>query len=218
MSVSVKAKRELVERLLSVGFLTDREKDILKMRLGMESYKAFTLQEIGDKYGITRERVRQIGVSIVRRIKKNMPEETVVASNLFVKTWIPKYLAKKQQAAHRKAASRRKKSIIRNKYKSLVGFITEFSHTGKGKERIDQLFKELRLSYRRNKSLFDSYLIEELRQWRKRYTELKRAGVRPIPTKELPAEEEKGAVEERPPDTSEVPPDTPGPTGQDEIS
>lgn len=211
MSISTKAKKELVERLLTVDFVTDREKDILKMRLGMEGYLSSTLQEIGDKYGITRERVRQIGASIVRRIKKNMPQEAVVAGSLFAKAWTPKYLIKKQQAARRKAASRRKKSIIRNKYKDLVGFITEFSHTGEGKERIDQLFKELRLSYRRNKSLFDPYLVSELKQWRRRYMEMKKALVHPLHTEQkLPAVEEKGS-EERPPTIE-------GPTSQDQIS
>lgn len=184
MSKLLKAKKALVERLLQVNFLTDREKDILKMRLGMEGYTSSTLQEIANKYNITRERVRQIGASIVRRVKKNMPEETAVANSLFVKAWIPKYLVKKQQAARRRAASRRKKSIIRNKYKNLVGLITEFSHTGKGKEKIDQLFKELRLNYRRNKSLFEPYLVEELKQWRTRYAEIKRAGVPTLPPKE----------------------------------
>lgn len=200
MPVSLKAKKELVKRLLQVDFLTDKEKDILKMRLGMEGYKASILQEIGDKYGITRERVRQIGVSIVRKVKKNMPEETVIANKLFAKAWNPKYLIKKQQVARRKAASRRKKFIIRNKYKNLVGFIEEFSHTGKGKERIDQLFKELRLSYRRNKSLFDSYLVEELKSLRRRYIGIKQAGIRPLP----PEEERPGVAE--------------GSTDQDEIS
>lgn len=170
----------MAERLLQVDFLTDREKDILKMRLGMEGYPNCTLQEIGDKYSISRERVRQIGTGIVYRIKKNMPEETLVANNLFVKAWIPRYLIKKQQTAHRKAAIRRKKAIIRNKYKNLIGLIVEFSRTGKGKERIDRLFKKLRLSYRRNKSLFEPYLVEELKRWRKQYMGIKRAGIRPL--------------------------------------
>lgn len=181
MSISLKAKKELVERLLQVSFLTDREKDILKMRLGIGEYSATTLQEIGNKYGITRERVRQIGSSIVRRIKKNMPEEDIVAGTLFSKSWTPKYLVKKQHAARRKAASRRKKFIIKNKYKNLVDFITEFSRTGRGKERIDQLFKELRISYRRNKSLFDPYLVAELKQWRRRYIEMKQRGIEKKP-------------------------------------
>ena len=175
------------------------------MRLGIGEYSASTLQEIGDKYGITRERVRQIGASIVRRIKKNMPEQDIVAGTLFGKSWTPKYLVKKQHAARRKAASRRKKSIIKNKYKNLVEFITKFSHTGEGKERIDQLFKELRISYRRNKSLFDPYLVTELKEWRRRYMEMKQRGIY-----HLPVEQEK-EIEKKP----EI---SMGPTDQGEIS
>ena len=40
--------------------LSSREETILKMRYGIDSDTTFTLKEIGDMYGLTRERVRQI--------------------------------------------------------------------------------------------------------------------------------------------------------------
>lgn len=190
MSISQKSKKDLIEHLLNAGFLTDREKDILKMRVGIEGYQASTLQEIGDKYSITRERVRQIGASIVRRVKKNDPSETQIVSSLFTKAWVPKYLVKKRKAVRRRAGIRRKKTIIRGRYKKLVSFIIEFSHTGHGKEKIDEYFKELRISYRRNKSLFEPYLVSELKRWRKRYMEIKRTGTYPSPEEGLENKEE----------------------------
>jgi len=94
MPVSIESKRALVNSILQVSYLTNREKDILKMRLGMNEYPCCTLQYIGKKYGISRERVRQIGVSISNRIKKNLPEKAFIADNIFTKAWIPKYLSK----------------------------------------------------------------------------------------------------------------------------
>ncbi|MBT6068128.1 hypothetical protein HOG48_00050 [Candidatus Peregrinibacteria bacterium] len=40
--------------------VSDREKQILEMRFGLEKYDKHTLEAIGQKFGITRERVRQI--------------------------------------------------------------------------------------------------------------------------------------------------------------
>ena len=39
---------------------TDREKKILEMRFGLNKKKTHTLSEIGEKFGVTRERIRQI--------------------------------------------------------------------------------------------------------------------------------------------------------------
>lgn len=53
--------------------LKGREKDIFEDRILAEN--PLTLQEIGDKYGITRERVRQIESSLMNRIKSYLEEE-----------------------------------------------------------------------------------------------------------------------------------------------
>ncbi len=49
---------ESVERALYV--LDERERDIIKMRFGIGYQGAFTLDEIGKRFGLTRERIRQI--------------------------------------------------------------------------------------------------------------------------------------------------------------
>ena len=51
---------EEVDNLLLTSKLTERELDVLKLRYGFNDNQPITLEEVGKKYGITRERVRQI--------------------------------------------------------------------------------------------------------------------------------------------------------------
>lgn len=55
--------------------LTPRESDILKMRFGIEDGEILTLEEIGNKYKITRERVRQIEQVAVKKLRKRIAEK-----------------------------------------------------------------------------------------------------------------------------------------------
>ncbi|MBP3426155.1 MAG: RNA polymerase sigma factor RpoD/SigA [Rikenellaceae bacterium] len=57
-----------VERALAT--LTDRERDIVKYFFGI-GCQEMTLEEIGDKFGLTRERVRQIKEKAIRRLRQN---------------------------------------------------------------------------------------------------------------------------------------------------
>jgi len=57
-----------VERSLST--LTEREKDIIKLFFGIGCAE-MTLEEIGDKFGLTRERVRQIKEKAIRRLRQS---------------------------------------------------------------------------------------------------------------------------------------------------
>jgi len=53
----------------SLATLTDREKDIIKYFFGIGAVE-MTLEEIGDKFGLTRERVRQIKEKAIRRLRQ----------------------------------------------------------------------------------------------------------------------------------------------------
>ena len=70
------ADRELVNESLAkeidraLSTLTDREKDIIQMFFGI-GQQEMTLEEIGDKFGLTRERVRQIKEKAIRRLRQN---------------------------------------------------------------------------------------------------------------------------------------------------
>ncbi|MBL0912594.1 MAG: sigma-70 family RNA polymerase sigma factor [Bacteroidia bacterium] len=57
-----------IERALST--LTPRESDVVRLFFGLEGKPAMTLEEIGEKFDLTRERVRQIKEKAIRRLKQ----------------------------------------------------------------------------------------------------------------------------------------------------
>ncbi|MFZ0533247.1 MAG: sigma-70 family RNA polymerase sigma factor [Anaerolineales bacterium] len=59
--------RERVEQVLST--LSPREARILRLRFGLENGHPYTLEEVGHKFGLTRERIRQIEGKALRRLR-----------------------------------------------------------------------------------------------------------------------------------------------------
>jgi len=59
--------REKVEEVLST--LTPREARILRLRFGLHNGRSYTLEEVGQKFGLTRERIRQIEGKALRRLR-----------------------------------------------------------------------------------------------------------------------------------------------------
>ncbi len=59
--------RQEIERSLST--LGDREAEILRFYFGLNGYQPHTLEEIGDEFGLTRERVRQIKEKAIKKLK-----------------------------------------------------------------------------------------------------------------------------------------------------
>ena len=59
--------RSDIERSLST--LSEREADILRYFFGINEYPHLTLEEIGEKLGLTRERVRQIKEKAIKKLK-----------------------------------------------------------------------------------------------------------------------------------------------------
>lgn len=49
--------------------LTESERDILKMRFGLNGKKPMSLQQIGDKFKLSKERIRQIEKKAIRRLR-----------------------------------------------------------------------------------------------------------------------------------------------------
>ncbi|NBU34113.1 RNA polymerase sigma factor RpoD [bacterium] len=61
--------KEHVKALLSG--LTDREQKILKLRFGLEDGKSHTLEEVGQEFSVTRERIRQIEAKALAKLRKH---------------------------------------------------------------------------------------------------------------------------------------------------
>lgn len=63
------AKEEVHELLEQLG---DREREVIRMRYGLEDGRSHTLEEIGAKMGVTRERVRQIEARALEKLRKKV--------------------------------------------------------------------------------------------------------------------------------------------------
>ncbi|MEN6434756.1 MAG: sigma-70 family RNA polymerase sigma factor, partial [Anaerolineaceae bacterium] len=59
--------REKIEEVLET--LPPREARILRLRYGLENGRNYTLEEVGAKFGLTRERIRQIEGKALRRLR-----------------------------------------------------------------------------------------------------------------------------------------------------
>ena len=51
--------------------MTPREQKILEMRFGLTDGVAHTLEEVGQEFDVTRERIRQIEAKAIERIQKH---------------------------------------------------------------------------------------------------------------------------------------------------
>ncbi len=60
----------LTEKIREVlDSLPPREARILRLRFGLEDGRSYTLEEVGAKFGLTRERIRQIESKALRRLR-----------------------------------------------------------------------------------------------------------------------------------------------------
>ncbi len=59
--------RDQVREVL--GFLSERERDVLIMRFGLDTGENCTLEEVGRAFGVTRERIRQIEAKALRKLR-----------------------------------------------------------------------------------------------------------------------------------------------------
>ena len=59
--------QQRIEEVL--GTLTEREQQVLRMRFGLNGGEAHTLEEVGEVFGVTRERIRQIEAKALRKLR-----------------------------------------------------------------------------------------------------------------------------------------------------
>jgi len=61
------ALRQQLEEVLST--LSEREEQVLRYRFGLEDDTEYTLEQVGKKFGVTRERIRQIEAKALRKLR-----------------------------------------------------------------------------------------------------------------------------------------------------
>ncbi len=68
-SASSQLLKEQVQGVMSA--LSEREQKIIKMRFGLENGKSHTLEEVGQEFAVTRERIRQIEAKALAKLRKH---------------------------------------------------------------------------------------------------------------------------------------------------
>jgi RNA polymerase primary sigma factor len=65
------ASRQMLKEQMDdvLGTLSDRERQVLAMRFGLEDGRSRTLEEVGKAFGVTRERIRQIEAKALRKLR-----------------------------------------------------------------------------------------------------------------------------------------------------
>lgn len=66
--------------------LNARDREILCRRFGLLGYEAQTLQQVADEVGLTRERIRQLQVSSLKKLKNTLSRDNYDIELLFAET------------------------------------------------------------------------------------------------------------------------------------
>ena len=66
-NLELEANHQIIESVLST--LSNREADIIRMRFGIDQDKPMTLEEVGQHYGLSRERIRQVEMKAMRKLR-----------------------------------------------------------------------------------------------------------------------------------------------------
>lgn len=69
MAINTETLNFLQENIKLVLDLPPREKDVLRLRYGLDDNRERTLQEVGELFGVNRERIRQIEAKALRRLR-----------------------------------------------------------------------------------------------------------------------------------------------------
>lgn len=63
--------------------LTEKQREVVMRRFGLRGHEAATLEEVGDEIGLTRERVRQIQVEALKKLRRMLENRGLSLENIF---------------------------------------------------------------------------------------------------------------------------------------
>lgn len=66
-----------------IAQLSDKQREVVERRFGLHGYKISTLEEVGNEIGVTRERVRQIQMDALKRLREILESEGFSSEILF---------------------------------------------------------------------------------------------------------------------------------------
>lgn len=66
-----------------LGELTEKQREVIARRFGLRGYEASTLEEVGREIGLTRERVRQIQVEALKRLRDILEKQGLSMESVF---------------------------------------------------------------------------------------------------------------------------------------
>ena len=129
-----------VRKLLYECNLDDREIDIIMLRYGFNNRSPMTLEEVGKKYGITRERVRQIESRALRRLRNSRHIKKLAV-----------YMQNPDESVDNIGTFRKKYSTEGNKYKAFK------TNDGRSKSQSLKMGEEKKEEMKRTQSLYDLF-------------------------------------------------------------
>jgi RNA polymerase primary sigma factor len=80
-AIEGRVQQQQMEDLLSV--LNEKERAIIEMRFGLNQKQPTTLEDTGKHFGLTRERIRQIEVTALRKLRAQVQHGTTTLDDLF---------------------------------------------------------------------------------------------------------------------------------------
>jgi RNA polymerase nonessential primary-like sigma factor len=66
-----------------LGELSEKQREVVSRRFGLRGYETCTLEEVGREIGLTRERVRQIQVEALKRLRVIMEMQGLSSDSIF---------------------------------------------------------------------------------------------------------------------------------------
>lgn len=79
--VMIQERKRIIREYVK-KFLSPREELVIVMRYGLETGTYMTLEQVGEKFGVTRERIRQIEVKAMKKLKAGLKNNNILPEDL----------------------------------------------------------------------------------------------------------------------------------------